>query len=377
MALAGFAVYDLSTEVKVNPPLSDAISNDYEQYRSAAEDAQEEAKYDDAAAQWKKALVVAEKFKEDDPRVAETLRQLSDIYRDNLEKPGAAEPYARQLIAVIQQRDGGAASSDLAEAEDNLGIILYNQNKFDQAEEAYKKAVTMSEQESDARARAQYLYNLALTYGDNHKGDLAAATHKRALGIRENALDADDTDIAESLISLGYLDGQKHNYASADKYYRRALEIYKKADDSSNVTDVLRRIGDNFGDQHMYSQGIAYLTQALQERQKAVEEPEVKSTPGVTPSYGDLMKNIQDKIRANWQPPNTPTSHHAQIVFSLDRAGRLMPKMRISRSSGTQAGDYAAQAALLNSAPFDPLPAGSADHVDIQFSFDYNVGDRH
>jgi len=44
----------------------------------------------------------------------------------------------------------------------------------------------------------------------------------------------------------------------------------------------------------------------------------------------------------------------------------------MSRSSGLTAADEAALLAATNAAPFRPLPPGSPDAIDIEFTFDYD-----
>lgn len=60
------------------------------------------------------------------------------------------------------------------------------------------------------------------------------------------------------------------------------------------------------------------------------------------------------------------------VLFRVDSNGK-MTDLKIDQSAGIAIADKAALEAATNAAPFRPLPAGSPDHVDIKFTFDYNV----
>ena len=91
------------------------------------------------------------------------------------------------------------------------------------------------------------------------------------------------------------------------------------------------------------------------------------------PDFGPYMRDLQQRIKRNWEPPKGEESRRVVILFTIARDGRLMSK-RITKSSGLAAADKAAMSAVELSAPFKPLPADYKESsVDIQFTFDYNV----
>lgn len=91
------------------------------------------------------------------------------------------------------------------------------------------------------------------------------------------------------------------------------------------------------------------------------------------PDFGPYMRDLQQRIKRNWEPPKGEESRRVVILFTIARDGRLLSK-RISKSSGLAAADKAAMSAVELSAPFKPLPVDYKESsVDIQFTFDYNV----
>ena len=85
------------------------------------------------------------------------------------------------------------------------------------------------------------------------------------------------------------------------------------------------------------------------------------------------MKELQRRIKMNWDPPKGNESKRVVLLFSIARDGRLL-NVKVHRSSGLPAADNAAIDAVKLTAPFRPLPPEfKGNSVDIQFTFDYNV----
>lgn len=102
-----------------------------------------------------------------------------------------------------------------------------------------------------------------------------------------------------------------------------------------------------------------------------------KGAPGIDaikePDFGPYMKELQRRIKMNWDPPKGNESKRVILLFSISKDGRLM-SVKVHKSSGLPAADNAAINAVKLTAPFRPLPPEfKGNSVDIQFTFDYNV----
>lgn len=102
-----------------------------------------------------------------------------------------------------------------------------------------------------------------------------------------------------------------------------------------------------------------------------------KGAPGIDaikePDFGPYMRELQRRIKMNWEPPKGNESKRVVLLFKIARDGRLISHS-IYKSSGLPAADKAAMHAVELTAPFKPLPPEyKGDSVDIQFTFDYNV----
>ena len=100
-------------------------------------------------------------------------------------------------------------------------------------------------------------------------------------------------------------------------------------------------------------------------------------SPGIDairePDFGPYMKDLQRRIKMNWDPPKGDQSKRVVLLFTISRDGRLL-NVSVYKSSGQTSADNAAINAVKLTAPFRPLPPEfKGNSVDIQFTFDYNV----
>lgn len=91
------------------------------------------------------------------------------------------------------------------------------------------------------------------------------------------------------------------------------------------------------------------------------------------PDFGPYMRDLQRRIKMNWDPPKGNESKRVVLLFKIAKDGRLL-SCSVFKSSGLPGADKAAINAVQATAPFRPLPAEfKGQSIDIQFTFDYNV----
>lgn len=91
------------------------------------------------------------------------------------------------------------------------------------------------------------------------------------------------------------------------------------------------------------------------------------------PDFGPYMRDLQRRIKMNWNPPKGNESKRVVLMFKIAKDGRLL-SCSVFKSSGLPSADKAALDAVKLTAPFKPLPAEYKNSsIDIQFTFDYNV----
>ncbi len=91
--------------------------------------------------------------------------------------------------------------------------------------------------------------------------------------------------------------------------------------------------------------------------------------------FGPYMSSLQRKIKRAWKPPRGTESNRIVVTFSVRRDGSLAD-LKLSVKSPYPDANLAALDAVSRAAPFDRLPSGACDLVDIEFTFDYNVFQR-
>lgn len=91
------------------------------------------------------------------------------------------------------------------------------------------------------------------------------------------------------------------------------------------------------------------------------------------PDFGPYMRELQRRIKMNWDPPRGNESKQVVLLFKIAKDGRLL-SCSVFKSSGNSDTDKAAIRAVAETAPFRPLPSEYKEQsIDIQFTFDYNV----
>ena len=91
------------------------------------------------------------------------------------------------------------------------------------------------------------------------------------------------------------------------------------------------------------------------------------------PDFGPYMRELQRRIKMNWDPPKGNESKRVVLLFKIAKDGRLL-SVRVFKSSGIPNSDRAALNAVQLTAPFRPLPGDfKGSSIDIQFTIDYNV----
>jgi TonB family protein len=90
------------------------------------------------------------------------------------------------------------------------------------------------------------------------------------------------------------------------------------------------------------------------------------------PDWKLYMSTLQQKIKSCWKAPKNFLSQRLTVLFEVDSAGAIS-KLRLLTPSGSRSLDRSAFEAVESAAPFDPLPPGIGNHVNIEFTFDHNT----
>lgn len=99
----------------------------------------------------------------------------------------------------------------------------------------------------------------------------------------------------------------------------------------------------------------------------------IKEKSSIKPDFGPYMRELQRRIKANWNPPIDYRTKRVSVLMKIMNNGKL-ESCNVFQSSGNPKADKEAVDAVYKSSPFKPLPPEyKGEAVEIQFTFDYNV----
>lgn len=169
------------------------------------------------------AIVKAERFGRDDPRVALSLSQLAQVYAVQGKYVEAEPLYGRAL--KIYQSARGEESLDVAATLNNLGVLHRMHGQYSEAEPYLKRALAIKEKllgpmHQDVALSAK---NLAMVYFVQGRYEQAESLFRRALAIREQ--EPDTLDLAKSLEDYAGVLRKLQRQADAERLEARAKAI--------------------------------------------------------------------------------------------------------------------------------------------------------
>ncbi len=195
---------------------------------------------------------VADPFAPPDPKLGETTaRAILDRGAGRIDSVLAGQPDVQaELRSVIGQVYGslglfdraaptlqrsldqqralhGRASIEAAQAEDQLGVVLVQQEQLDRAEPLLRDALAQRRTILGNRdtATALSLDHLGELLQERNDYDAAILTLREALDVRRSVLGDGDLAVAKSMDQLGLAYWSKGNYVAAESLYRSALAI--------------------------------------------------------------------------------------------------------------------------------------------------------
>lgn len=197
----------------------------WEEAMAAGQRAYAEERYADAERMFSAAVVKAEHFGKDDPRLALALSQLGQTYWAQGKDTEAELQYLRAL--GIYQRAYGEERLEVAATLNNLGVLNRMHGQYAEAEPFLLRALAIKEKvlgpvHLDV---ALSLKNLGKLYVVQERYARAEPLYRRALSIREAILGSEHEDVSKSLEDLATLLRKAHRAAEAEPLEARAATI--------------------------------------------------------------------------------------------------------------------------------------------------------
>lgn len=294
-----------------------------------------------------------------------------------------------------------------------MGRIYQEQNYIDMAVENFKKALDIKGDFFEADYELEKIFfdkfdvTNTIEYGE--KATKLKPEHEESLKILAQAYSRQgDSEKALTLYkklykinskdydtnkSIGDDYFNKQQYKEALSYLAKAFELNNNSEDGLNLSKcyiemeyytnaikTLNKILKN--DPYNYS-ASELLSEANQKKSEYVSNKTLKyklsdtvqnnDTNTDDVDFGPYMRDLQRRIKMNWDPPKGTESKRVVVLFKIAKDGRLLSS-RIMQSSDIYDVDRAALSAVELTEPFRQLPPNfKGKSIDIQFTFDYNT----
>lgn len=175
----------------------------------------------------------------------------------------------------------------------NAGVNAAAQRQFSDAEDFYKSALKIFEQENDEVQIATVLAKLGnVNLFEGKYGD-ALGYYNRAIPIREKL--NDELGVADLHANSGIIQGLTGNYPLALKSHLAALKTFEKLNQLSRVASSSTNIGIIYYEQHNYEEALAMYERALIIRKEAENTKEVS---GLMNNMGNVFHDQGKFIEA-------------------------------------------------------------------------------
>lgn len=206
-----------------------------------------------------------------------------------MQKPNLSESEYRKAVQ---------ANPKLVEAKYNLGIALFDQKKFKEAERYLEEA-------ADKQRSSEYTYNLGLCYERLGKADKALSAYDKAIDLDKNN--------AYAHYSRGRVLFNDKKIPDAITEYKRALEI------DPNYADAHNNLGVAYSEQGQYPESIEEFQLALKANP---ELPQAQQNLGFARAHTTLgmtyFKQANfDKAFEEYKKAITIDPYDADIYYNL------------------------------------------------------------
>jgi tetratricopeptide (TPR) repeat protein len=236
-----------------HPNVATILSNLAELYR-------EQRRYGEAEPLYQKALVILEQqLGCDHPDVARNLNNLAEVYREQGRYEDAEPLYGRAWLILKEVLSENNSLTQIV--EENWRVSVLKTAREGQVEEL-----------SDHPRVARWLNALANGYQEQGSYSEAEQLYKKALSIREQQLGSDHLDVSESLSGLALLYQVQGRYIDAELLYQRSLLIVEKQSGANHPrsTTSLKNLAKLYQEQGRYAEAEPLFLQVLSIRKKQV-----------------------------------------------------------------------------------------------------------
>lgn len=218
-----------ATKSKAKPRPRPRDDRNWRLMQNAGTKAFQQGYFDKAAGIYAKALDEAERFGDDDHRVARSLTMLAESNR-MLAKFPIAQPMYLRAIEIQKKIPSEFTITERASPLVGLGLMETSRGLYADAETHLEKALDLEEKalKPDDIDLANPLLGLAEVDRLEGKLDRSESLFRRALDIREKHFGRDHRDLAMPLIGLARVQSELGKNAEAEATFQRAVPLCER-----------------------------------------------------------------------------------------------------------------------------------------------------
>ncbi len=258
----------------------------------------------------------------------------------------AAEKLQNEVLAGLRVAELSAVdvrqNAPIAAAQNQLGMTLFRQKRYDEAEVAYRNAIAQfrHDQREPSPTLAATINNLAANLKERGDTKAAIGYYNESLAMIREIMGDDHPDVARALNNLGILLNDTGDVAAAEALHREALAIRraKLPPGDVQISDTLVALGADLIDLNRAAEAEPLLREAVEIRQAAI--PTHWKTQSATSVLGGaltalgrfdeaepLLTQAYDKLVELRGPTNSATIEALKRVVRLYEAWQKPDKL--------------------------------------------------
>lgn len=223
--------------------------------------------YDEAEALCKRALALTEEMKgEEHIETAMCLSILGSAYFSN-RKIDEAEATYRKAIQLIEKHHHFFTSFVGAENYRNLGIILTQQKKFEEAEAMFLKILAHHEKNNGPLQvqMAETHRNLGELFEAQRKNHEAIGQYQLALSIAKSIFGPENSEVSDYICFVADIHRKDSRFTEAEDLYKQALKLLENTlgPQHPKTCTLLQRFGEMAIEKKEFPVAEEYFTAAL------------------------------------------------------------------------------------------------------------------
>jgi tetratricopeptide (TPR) repeat protein len=210
--------------------------------------------------------------------------------QNNAGHPGQAARTHQRILAWLQDQPATEwTRQNIAGTYHHLGMTAQERGRLDEADDWYRKALTIKEELGDRPSMAPTYHHLGMTAQDRGRLDEADDWYRKALTIKEEL--SNRPSMALTYHHLGMTAQDRGRLNEADDWYRKALTIKEELGDRPSMATTYHQLGNT-----------AYLRTRLDEaddwyRKALTIFEELGNRPYMSATYHQLGMTAQDRGR--------------------------------------------------------------------------------